>query len=341
MNVRIQVKNITPLCQIEGNREERFDFLSNEKNKNPKVDTTTVKTMTILHEGIPVDVPIYTANGFRGLLRRVIGAEIIAKALEKGINVNTTNFHLMMAGGGSNYQAQPFEIEEQVRELNPLISVFGTSLAIEGKLMVTHLVPEEALIRIKEEEDDTIRAYSQLLKRFVFIKKDDIIQKTKYGRLLSKEDIINWENEVEKSQKQRKEEREIGEKTTKKKTVQSILAKYYVIPNTEFKGFIGNKYPLTDIEEGMLIKGLSKIVKEQLGSTLNLGFGVCDWEINIGENGSKIVAKSKDDNIFDKDISLILSDEDELKVEKYNEWLENLKAENIQLDKILKASKKD
>ena len=336
MNVKIQVKNITPLCQIEGNRKERFELLSNEKSRNPEIDVTTVKTITILYEGIPVEIPIYTANGFRGLLRRVIGAEIIAKSLEKGINVSPSNFHLMMAGGGNNYQTQPFEVEEQIRELNPLISVFGTSLAIEGKLMVTHLTPEDPLIKIKETDDGTLRGYSQLLKRYVFIKKDDLLQKTKYGRLLSKEDIINWEKEVKESQKQRKEEREIGEKATKKKAIQSILAKYYVIPNTKFIGFLGNKYPLTEIEEGMLISGLRKIVTENLGSTLNLGFGICDWEIDIGESGSKIIAKSKQENIFDKEISLVLSDEDEEKLKRYNDWLENLEPKNIQIDKILK-----
>ena len=334
MNVSLRMKNITPLCQIEGTRKQRFKSLDNQE-----IDTTTVKTMTILYEGVPVEIPIYTANGFRGMLRRVIGADIIAKALEKGIPVNPRNLHLMMAGGGSNYQTQPFEIEEQIRELNPLISAFGTSLAIEGKLMITHLVPEDPMIaekiEKKENEEEKITLYSQLLKTYVFIKKDDIIQKTKYGRLLTKEDIINWEKEVNETQKQRGEERKIGEKKTKKVAIQSVLAKYYVIPNTQFKGFIDAKYPLTDLEEGMLIKGLSKIVKEQIGSTLNLGFGICDWEIDIGESGSKIVAKTKDDNIFDKEISVILSDEDEEKVALYEKWLENISPENVLIDKIL------
>jgi putative component of toxin-antitoxin plasmid stabilization module len=83
-----------------------------------------------------------------------------------------------------------------------------------------------------------------------------------------------------------------------------------------------------------LLKGLERLTQEQLGSTKNLGFGVCDWEISIG-NGSKIVARSKNENIFEKNIQMLLNDEDEQAVKKAEEWLENIAPENIEISKVL------
>jgi len=333
MKIQLKLKNITPLCQIEGNTKERVKHLD-----NTEIDTVIIKTLTKLVDGIPVEIPIYTANGIRGLLRRVAGSILIEKYLEKGYEIKPTDFHLMMAGGGNNFQTQPFEIEEKVKKLNPVISLFGTSLAIEGKLMVTHLEPEDALIKVYENEEN-IYAKSQIMKKMIFIKKDDILQHTKFGRFLTKEDIENWEKMVEKTQIQRKKERndEVNEKKTKKVAIQSILAKYYIVPNVSFKGFISSKYPLSDLEKGLMLSALKRVVNEPLGSTLNWGFGVCDWEIDINDSGSKIIAKSKDNFIFDKQLQLILSDEDEKLVENFNEWLENISPENIEISKVLIA----
>jgi len=334
MQVTFKVKNITPICQIEGNREERIEHL------NMQLNTITIKTITKLFNGYPVDIPIYTANGLRGLYRRVCGELLIEEYLNKGNNIKAEDFHLMMAGGGSNYQSQSLEIEEKVKELNPVISVFGTSLAIEGKLIVTHLEPEDALIKVIEK-DDTSFAISQIVKRMIFIKKDDILQKTKFGRFLTREDVIAWENIVTKSQEKRKEERkkdiELIQEKTKKEAIQSILAKNYIIPNVTFKGFLSTKFDLTEIEEGMLIKGFEKLVHQMLGSSANLGFGICDWDITLNDTGSKIIAKSKDENIFEKELDLLLSDEDKKKVDAFEKWLKDIKQENIEISKILKT----
>jgi CRISPR type IV-associated protein Csf2 len=328
-NARITNKNLTPILQIEGNTKERIDYLD-----NLEVDTVTQKTITELYEGIPVNIPVISGNGVRGLLRRVIGTFLIEKYLQKGYKIKAEDFHLMMAGGGSNYQTQPFEVEEKVRELNPVVSLFGTSLAIEGKLIITNLKPQDALIKVIEGKNG-IFAISQVLQKFTFVKVDDILQKTKFGRFLTKEDIEEWEKKVEVTQEQRKKEREIeAEKKTKKVAIQGVFAKYYIVPNTVFNGYISIKYPLTEIERGLLLKGLERLTQEQLGSTKNLGFGVCDWEISIG-NGSKIVARSKNENIFEKNIQMLLNDEDEQAVKKAEEWLENIAPENIEISKVL------
>lgn len=334
MNIKLKVKNITPIAQIEGNKKSRVKELG-----DMELDEITIKTLTKIEEGIPINIPVYTANGLRGLLRREASSILVEKYLEKGNNIKAEDFHLMFAGGGNNFQTQPFDVEIKVRELNPVISIFGTSLAIEGKLIVTHLEPENPLIKIQEKDNGEIYGYSDLVKRMIFTKKDDVLQKTRYGRFLTKEDIIKWEDEVEKTQEQRKAERkkdaDLVDKKTKKVAIQAVLAKSYIVPNTLFKGFIGNKYDLTNIEKGLLIKALERVVNRQLGSTQNLGFGICDWEISLNDTGSKIIAKTDEENFFKKNINLILSDEDENYVEDFNGWLDNISNENIEISKIL------
>ena len=327
LDIRIKAKNVSPLCQIDSNQKERH------KNLGMEIDTATIKTLTKIYEGYPVDIPIITAGDRRGNLRRVIGALMIMAYKNKGYEIKPTDFHLMMSGGGSNFQSQPFEIEEKARELNPLISLMGTSLAIEGKLIVTHLEPIDPMIKIYETEDG-FYARSQLIRKFVFIKKDDILQHTEYGRLLNKKDIEEWEKEVSESQNLRKKERKIlDESKTKKQAIQSILAKYYIIPNTEFRGNIDTKYELTELEYGALIKGLIEMTKKQVGSTKNLGFGVMDWDIKIGE--SEIKAVSNEENIFKKEMDIYLDDKEQKALKKFEEFLENISPESIEISKIL------
>ena len=334
MDIRLKVKNITPIAQIEGSKKSRVKELG-----DMEVDEITVKTITKLEDGIPVNIPIYTANGLRGLLRREASSILVEKYLENGGDIKAEDFHLMFAGGGNNFQTQPFDVELKVRELNPVISVFGTSLAIEGKLIVTHLEPENPVIRIQERENGEVYGYSELVRRMIFTKKDDILQKTTYGRFLTKEDIIKWEEEVNATQMQRRAERnkdaDLVEKKTKKVAIQAVLAKSYIIPNVLFKGFIGEKDNLTDIEKGLLIKALERLVNKQLGSTQNLGFGICDWEISLNNTGSKIIAKTDEENFFKKNINLVLSDEDESYVKKFEDWLESISNENIEISKVL------
>lgn len=344
MNISLDVKNITPLLQIDSNIKKRYKELGNAE-VDTVVDTVTQKTMMQFYEGLPVEIPYYSANGLRGLLRRVASSILVEKYLEKGNEIKADDFHLMFAGGGNNFQTQPFEVEDRVRELNPVISVFGTSLAVEGKLMITNLEPTNPAVKIieKKNKDDEVEVYaiSQILQTLFFTKKDDVLQKTKYGRFLKKEDIVEWEKKVLETQEQRKKERndkEIDTKT-KKVAIQAFLAKNYIVPNTKFKGYIKDKYPLTNIERGLLIKALERIVYEQLGSNSSVGFGVCDWSININ-NKSKVLAESKEENIFDKDLNVKLSKEDKEAVKEFEEWLENIDKKNIEISKVLIPTKK-
>ena len=136
MKLKVKAVAVTPLMQIEST-EKRPDAKSGH-DKN----VTKIKTRYVIEDDSLVKIPIYTGNGFRGLLRRKMSEIILEEATKKGIKIDTTNYFMMVAGGGANYQKQEFSVLQKVKELNPVISILGTSLAVPGKLIVTDLIPD-------------------------------------------------------------------------------------------------------------------------------------------------------------------------------------------------------
>lgn len=329
MNLRVRFKTVTPLLQIEAS-----DTING-------VPTVTQKRKEEVFNGMVVRYPYYSGNGFRGLLHREIADLVMKKAVFKGIKLDATNFHLLSAGGGSNYQTQDLAIELKLRELNPIASVFGLSLALEGKLMVTDFEPTDKMYR---ERKDKTGFYSELVKIANYIKKDELIDgKNGYGRILSLDDLIAYNEENEIVQEQRKDARETGE-TVKKLGIKAYNGREYVIAGTTFSGYIGAKKELTDIEKGMLLVGLELVSKKQLGSTHNLGFGVVNYiitEDDGSETSREVLTTSiNEKNIFNSHLDTRYTSEEKAYIEAFNEWLENIKEENILLSNVLKSSKK-
>lgn len=330
MELKIVATCTTPLLQIEN---------SDTFNGVPKV---FCKKKECIEDGKIGSYPYYSGNGWRGLLHREIGDLVMMKALEKGIKLDATNVHILLAGGGSNFQEQPINIANKVRELNPIASVFGVSLAIEGKLMITDLEPTNKMWR-NSATGDTM--YSGLVRTKTYVKKDDILSATKYARILSEEDILAWQEDNQDVQEQRSDER--GEEgklksKTKKLSIQAYNALEYIVPGTQLVGYIGAKYPLTDIEKGMLLVGVERMLQKQIGSTTSRGFGVMEYSIQREDESSmlEIMSASKNSNNIYKPISEIKLDKNDIACkEAFYAWLENIGEENILLSKTLFVKK--
>jgi hypothetical protein len=264
------------------------------------------------------------------------------KALSKNIKIDATNFHLLSAGGGSNYQSQDLAVELKIRDLNPVASVFGLSLAVEGKLMVSDFEPIDKMY--KEKKDKT-GYYSELIKVATYIKKDELIDgRTGYGRILSLDDLTAYNVENEIVQEQRKDAREVGDEKVQKLGIKAYNKREYVISGVVFNGYIGAKKELTNIEKGMILVGLEAITKKQLGSTHNLGFGVVNYIISQEDETDSlrevIVSSANEKNIFNPIVDARYSDEEKAYIKEFNDWLENITEENILLSNILVAGKK-
>ena len=330
MNLRIRFTTVTPLLQIE-----ESDIVNG-------IPTTKQKRKEEVYNNTVARFPYFSGNGWRGLLHREISDLVMKKALDKNIKIDATNFHLLSAGGGSNYQTQDLVVELKIRELNPIASIFGLSLAVEGKLMVSDFEPTDKMYK---ERSNKSGYYSDLIRISSYVKKDELVQgKTGYGRILSLNDLTTYNEENEMVKVQRKDARETGENSVRKLGIQAYNKREYVIAGTIFNGYIGAKKELTDIEKGCLLVGIENVVKKQLGSTHNLGFGVVNYMVlQEDENGSErevLITSTNEKNIFNPISEVRYSDEERACIKVFNEWLENITEDNILLSKILKSSSK-
>lgn len=328
MNIRLKFTTITPLLQID-----ESDIING-------IPTVKQKRKEEVYNSTVARYPYYSGNGWRGLLHREVSDLVMKKALDKGIKIDATNFHLLSAGGGSNYQTQDLAVELKIRELNPIASIFGLSLAVEGKLMISDFEPMDKMYR---ERKDKSGYYSDLIRTASYIKKDELVQgKNGYGRILSLDDLAAYNEENEMVKEQRKDARETGENSVRKLGIQAYNRREYVISGTIFNGYIGAKQELSDIEKGCLLVGIENVTKKQLGSTHNLGFGVVNYMIlQEDENGSErevLVTSTNEKNIFNPISDVRYSNEEKAYIKAFNEWLENITEDNILLSKILKSS---
>jgi CRISPR type IV-associated protein Csf2 len=358
MDLKVNFTTVTPLMQIETTGIKR-DSNGDEKS------VTSIKRRTIYDEGVEglVTLPIYTGNGFRGLLRRKMSEILLEKALEKGIKISTTDYFLMTAGGGANYQKQEFDVVKKVQELNPVISILGTSLAIPGKLIVTDFMPDNYrpyLFEYKrkdknqntseqssEEELETsenvpsVRFGCSFIQERTFTKKDDLLAQTKFSRFLSKEDIKVWEEVIEKERAEKANKNNTEENQGDKKerkTIQSILNAEYIIPGVKFTGYISEKEPLTDIEFGLLLKALKNLTYEYLGAGSSNGFGIVNYNIYDVIGGEVLSSLVDSNNLLNRTISDSMSEYDDTNcISSFEKWLSELKSDNINVSKIMRS----
>ena len=331
-SINIKFTTVEPLLQIDGSKKDPETGLDIITQKRSKFMVQIGDTYQSLYS------PVYTSNGYRGLMRR-IGTGLILKQLQKkGLSLGgETNFHLMNAGGGNNYQAQPYEVEKKVRGLNPLVSVFGTSLAIKGKIAVTDLVPmrsnEFGEMSLCYRENAGI-LYSDIIDVRKFIKKDDLLDRDGNAVFMSEEELIEWEKMVSENQEARAKSRKAGGDKIKKETIKHIQSREQVAAGVDFFGSIEPLVPLTDIEKGMLVRIFEHIVNKRLGSTAASGLGAVDYEIVLFDDSSITTERDKRfHSKISKRINLV-GDTEKCAL-AFDEWLENITEENVQLDKIL------
>ena len=347
--LKVNFTAVTPFMQIETTETRR--------KEGEEKAITTIKTRTIYDEEIGglVRLPIYTGNGFRGLLRRKMSEILLEEAQRKEIKINTTDYFLMTAGGGANYQKQEFDIVQKVKSLNPVISLLGTSLAIPGKLIVTDFMPVDYRpylyeFKSKNAEDNgeefnvpMLHYGCSLIQIRTFTKKDDILNQTKFGRFLSKEDVKAWEETIEKERAERKNEKENNENKKsedkkERKTIQSILNAEYIIPGTKFAGYITVKDDLTDIEYGLLLKGLANLTYEYLGAGSSNGFGIANYNIYDAVTGEEVISSLvSSDNLLKRTLSMPQSEHESKCISSFEDWLSKLSDDNISVSKIMKS----
>ncbi len=330
MNYKIVGTTVTELCQSEG---------SNTVNGVP---TLSIMKKECIEDGKIGRYPYYSGNSFRGIMHREIANYVMKRIGER---LSPADYHLNYAGGGSNYQTQTLDVVAKIRELNPIVSVFGTSLAVEGKLMISNLEPVNKFWR---ENQETGARYSGLRDSLMYIKKDDILDGgalDKYSAIVSdddKDDYISRNSDVQEARAIAREKvKNTGSETEKiqKESVKSYNKAECIIIGATLVSYVGKKSDFTQIEKGMLLKGLELMMSQQLGGIKNKGYGVMSYSVVTEDAGSarEVMSSSKNElDIYKPIISLQLSSEERECVAAFEQWIDTATIANMKVSDYLK-----
>lgn len=300
---------VSPLMQMDHNDEQRKRF--------------------ILVDGIYFNEPFFSANGFRGLLRRVMTKDMveIIRKKEPNYKLKAEEFYLYSSGTSTDRKSIDniaWDEIPKVREKAPILSLFGAGLSsISGKCAVSDLKPisSHKNIKIIQENDEIeLKKIMPLTQTQIFFRTDDFLKDTILKPLVDLEDITSWQKNHIKAVQTSKEKKKNGE--TEKESdsnIAQVIDIESIMPNVTLSNSINPLYgqKFTDIELGLLLKALLEISQMQIGSQKRLGYGVLDWHVELHGQAMFSVVCDKD-YIFNKTITTSKKC-DEL-IEIYNKW---------------------
>uniref|UniRef100_UPI00404817D4 RAMP superfamily CRISPR-associated protein n=1 Tax=Aliarcobacter sp. TaxID=2321116 RepID=UPI00404817D4 len=305
----ITATTVSPLMQMDQNSEQRKRF--------------------VLVDGVYFNEPFFSANGFRGLLRRVMTKDMveIIRKKEPNYKLKAEEFYLYSSGTSTDRKSIDnisWDEIPKLREKAPILSLFGAGLSsISGKCAVSDLKPisNHKNIKIVQNEDEVeIKKIMPLLQTQVFFRTDDFLKDTILKPLVDIEDITTWQKEHIKAVHTSKEKKKSGE--TQKETdtnIAQVIDIESIMPNVTLSNSINPLYgqKFTDIELGLLLKALLELSQMQIGSQKRLGYGVLDWHVELQGQAMFSVVCDKD-YIFNRTITTSKKC-DEL-IEIYNKW---------------------
>jgi len=186
--VKISATTITPLLQLDSRGKQRTKFVYEEDKSG--------------------SVPFFSANGFRGALRRVAFKQQVEAIKKKNpdFKLDAELYYLYTSGAALDKTSSlmgkyvNFETEKKVRENAPVLSLFGAGLSnLEGKIAVADLSPaknvEKYRLLEKKNESDSETWVSKLLGHTTLVRADSAIaSKTLFDSIIDMEDINRWRN---------------------------------------------------------------------------------------------------------------------------------------------------
>lgn len=166
MKTRIRMKLLSPLAHF-----------GDEKMGTMQI----MRTMKFYVDGGFLDVPVYSGNAMRGILRRLSMRDFLEKIniLEEGI---TTKLYYMLFSGGALTSGARFEEigeKRKMRKMCPPLALFGAAIGDqipEGKMKVGHFYPI-----CKETQDytgvESNLSFYDMLDDIFYTRRDDLKSK--------------------------------------------------------------------------------------------------------------------------------------------------------------------
>jgi len=321
LQVNIKMTTATELCQIDKSEPAKAGVPS-------KIVPITQKVVTENSKGYETSfyTPIFSGNSIRGEIRRLSLAMLMEKATEANIDMpSNTDFNLMNVGGGNDFQTQPYNVEDEVREANPVVSLLGASLAISGKLVTPNCMPFRDTEGVKEyytAETEEGKLYSPIKHTEDFYKKDDILDREGNAKYLSPQQREEWRQAVEENQEKVAKTRDTDKKE-KKSSIRAHLQREYVVRGIDFYTAFSEIQTTvtTAIERGMLYLAIERLVMKSIGSNKSRGFGLMEYNIAYQDGSTLIteVDKFLVPTIIKKDYKEEVSSD----IKAFEQWLEN------------------
>lgn len=342
----IDVETVSPMLQIEPTSKQNKDPLT----KASKV--VTKKRFYTAENGKATNVPFFSANGYRGILRRTLSSCIFSNLEKKdGKKVDLASIHLYASGGGTStegLEGMNYIEKQECREANPYLSIFGAGLSdIDGKLSLSDIVPvvksEDMIghlygVRFDESERSSILTpfintqsvedYMVELekKRSAANKLRGLEKKLEENK---KELEINPDDEKLKEEKNNLESQIELEKEEKGMSYQQVYKAEFIRPNIKMCSSVSTRagHEFTEIEMGMILYGLIKTSQQQIGSYSRIGWGVCNWEVKNSNNETLFTTIADTKYILQNETKI--SEQGEKILAPFKKWLEAIKREDL------------
>lgn len=243
-----------------------------------------LNTTTVVNDGKPEEVFVYTGNALRGMLRDC-GARYLLNKLD--IRVPLKAFHLLFSGGSiGGAQALDIDQAKVIRKALPFVSLFGGGVGnqiLDGKLKQTFVYPvcretNNIIPSYVEKSDYSWRHFTNVIE---FSRKDD-----EKNAILSEQFLINHEEQqlLEGKTAEKKKEKD-GPATQMRYAVE------YLAAGTK----LWHRWDIIcdELELGAFVSALHEWQKQPyLGGMSGKGFGLVAAEVDlVKEDGRESFAQ--------------------------------------------------
>lgn len=245
--------------------------------------TSMLRRESFIIDGEIEQIPIYSGNAFRGILRD-LGMIHMLKYLnfdEKGIDLNV--FYFLLSGGTLTSTSNAIDIDKarKFRTLIPLVSVFGGAMGTEimpGKLKVNKLYPlcSELKCFLPEFVQEKCKvSVWELIQQEAYTRKDDA-KNVNYRYLLNYNTVKLLEDKEDEKQK-KSENKESND--TKQKQQMRFFCETLIGGTELYTEF--NIFDVNDIEFEAFLSCFIEFSKmPYLGGKSSIGHGKVELNLN-------------------------------------------------------------
>lgn len=321
--INITAVTVSPLTQMDNNSGQRKRYM--------------------ILNGINYEIPFFSANGHRGILRRIATTQMydIIKSKQSDFVMKPEEFYLYTSGSSTDKKSienVTWQTEQKVREASPILSVFGGGLSsLAGKSAICDISPSRSMLKevTYMRDGEEITKGASLIDKHTFFRGDDLSKDSFTKRLVDADDIADWvkEHQIKIAESKAKKKADSNNKE-EFVSIQMPIDIEAIAPNVTLTSSIStvNGKEFTNLEIGMLLHAIHELTSMQMGANVRYGYGVLDWNIEL-DGEPAIVVECDKDYIFNRETKV--SEKAQALIDDYIKWGISNYTDKIDIDSIL------